>query len=368
MSAPPRLTLLIVAINAERELARILPEMRGIGDELVIGIDDTTTDGSAAVARQFTDRIYPVPHESFRGRGRPDDLNPIECMLPYCRGEWLLRIDQDETFSPHWRDRTYVDRLLNDRTATQYLIPRRLALPPGDRYIATGHWFPDFQLRLYRNVPSLIEFNRHVHDRPRIAGEQHCLSDAWIVHWDPVWYGRERREAKARLYWELGYTQEQWPFENYEELVYRTRPLEFQYPQPSPVLVEARRQNGPFFAALEILDYPDVMLAGRKEPILLAIKNCSNRRFRPSSVFVRRGNVFPSYHWYSAADRRPYQFDGEREELPRPLEPGEWTTCFMSVIAPKDPGEYLLQPDVVEELVAWFSEYSEIPMYPVRVV
>src|SRR5450759_2105702 len=118
-----RLTLLILAINAEKELARILPELCRIGDELAIGIDDTTTDATAEIARQFTDRIYPVPHAGFRGRGRPEDLNAVECMLPHCRGDWVLRVDQDETLSPLWHDRDYVSGLLDDRAATQYWIP-----------------------------------------------------------------------------------------------------------------------------------------------------------------------------------------------------------------------------------------------------
>ena len=78
MSHSPRLTLLILAINAEKELARILPELRNIGDELVIGIDDTTTDTTAEVARQFSARFNPVPQEGFRGRGGADDLNAVE--------------------------------------------------------------------------------------------------------------------------------------------------------------------------------------------------------------------------------------------------------------------------------------------------
>ena len=39
MSDHPRLTLLILAINAEKELARILPELREIADELVVALN-----------------------------------------------------------------------------------------------------------------------------------------------------------------------------------------------------------------------------------------------------------------------------------------------------------------------------------------
>jgi hypothetical protein len=138
LSTHPRLTLLILAINAEKELAHILPELRDIGDELVIGIDDTTTDRTAEVARKFTAQTHAVPHEGFRGRGGANDLNAVECMLPYCNGDWLLRVDQDETLSALWHEPSFVSSLLQDRAATKYEIPRRLVVPPGDRYMVRG--------------------------------------------------------------------------------------------------------------------------------------------------------------------------------------------------------------------------------------
>src|SRR5579883_603958 len=126
-----RLTVLVLAWNAQDKLARFLPELTGVGDELVVAIDDTTTDGSADVARRFTDKVYPVPHISFFGRGRAEDLNAVECMLPYCAGDWVLRVDKDETLSPQWHDRGYVEALLSDRAATHVCIPRRMVVPPG---------------------------------------------------------------------------------------------------------------------------------------------------------------------------------------------------------------------------------------------
>ncbi len=245
-----RLTLLVLALNSEKLLERFLPELRGIGDELVVGIDDTTTDGSAAMARRFTDRVHPVPHAGFLGRGRPDDLNAVECMLPYCHGDWLLRIDQDETLSPLWHDPAYVAGLLDDRWATQYWIPRRMVVPPGDRFICGGMWYPDYQLRLYRNIPSLVEFNRKPHDRPRVAGERRFLVDSWILHW---------KDDRPR----------------YAEEAIRTRPLDFVYPPAASAAADGMDGTA-FRASLEILDYPRQMRASSMEPVLVSVTNRSD--------------------------------------------------------------------------------------------
>ena len=365
MTDHPRLTLLILAINAEKELARILPELRDIGDELVIGIDDTTTDATAEVARRFTTQIHPVPHDGFRGHGGPDALNAVECMLPYCNGDWLLRVDQDETLSALWHDPSYVSRLLDDRDATQYGIPRRLVVPPGDRYVSSGRWYPDYQLRLYRNIPSLIQFNRRPHDRPRIAGEARLLSDSWILHWDPVWYTRQRRDQKVEFYRDLGYSKEDYYL--HDEQVFQTRPLDYVYPRSSSGPADAANGSSPFHASLELLDWPDVLQAGKLEPLLIDVRNNSNRPFRPSSTFVRPANVYLAHHWYTAG-RELHWWEGVRHDLPKPLQPGESAAYFVNVLAPEQPGDYLFQPDLVEENVAWFSSHCPMPLYPLRVV
>jgi len=365
LSDYPTLTLLILAINAEEELTRVLPQLCDIGGELVIGIDDTTRDRTAEVARRFTDRIYPVPHAGFCGRGGADDVNAVECMLPHCRGDWVLRIDQDETLSPLWHDRDYVTRLLLDRTATHFRLPRRWVVPPGNRYIANRHWMPDYQLRLIRNIASLVAFNRTPHAPAAVAGEGRSLTDSWILHWDYVWHNRAAREAKVEFYRALEtYTGEE--FYLYEDQQYTTRSLDYVYPLPSAGSAEATSGDTRFQARLEVLDQPEVLRAGESEPVLIAIRNCSSRLFRPSSKLVRPGNVSLSYHWYTPR-REIHQWEGQRFDLPMPVYPGECAACFVSIKAPEKPGEYLFQPDLVEEGVDWFSNHCRMPYHPMPV-
>lgn len=53
----------------------------------------------------------------------------------------------------------------------------------------------------------------------------------------------------------------------------------------------------------------------------------------------------------SPRDRRP-----ERADLPHSIKPGESVTLDMSVVAPEAPGDYLLNFDLVQELLFWFSD------------
>ncbi len=71
-------------------------------------------------------------------------------------------------------------------------------------------------------------------------------------------------------------------------------------------------------------------------------------------------NIYLSYHILST-DGEVLEQDGSRSAL-EPVESGEEMTEQLSVIAPTAAGEYILEIDIVEEAVAWFSELGMEPI------
>jgi len=74
-------------------------------------------------------------------------------------------------------------------------------------------------------------------------------------------------------------------------------------------------------------------------------------------------NPRPDNKFYLAAGNRWLKADGSlqtnmdgRYGLVKDLKPGEETEVPLVITAPKDPGEYTLEIDLVQEQVAWFSE------------
>jgi glycosyltransferase involved in cell wall biosynthesis len=359
-----KLSVLLFTINGQDKLNRVLPGLSSIGDELVIGIDDSTTDDSAAVARRYTDCAHTVRHEGFWAT-KPGVPTVTEEMMARCSGDWILTVDHDETLSPHWNDRAYVRSLLQDQYATHYWIPRRWVVPPGDRFISNRHWYPDYQLRLFRNLPSIIQFGQSPHDVNIVAGESRSLTRAWIEHWDLVWHSREERNSKVALY-------EQWApyscaeFYQYEDYEYETRALDYVH-DGAPRLARSVPVNR-YSIVIDVLESSSVMHAGELASVLLAITNYSDRILTSSAVFIRPPNVWISYHWYSAGDSpQTHYWEGMRSSLPVNLKPGQSTELFMQVKVPSVAGDYLLQPDLVEENVAWYSNHCAIPKVPITV-
>ena len=363
-----RLTIWTATINGEEKLRRVLPGLRALADQLVVGIDDTTIDNSAAIASEFADTVVSCPHRCFQFDGMPDHINPMEYGISYCKGDWILRVDHDETLGPGWGDKDRIERLLSDRVVTNYWIARRWAVPPGDRFISSVPWHPDYQVRLYRNIPSLIRFTKRVHEHTTMLGESHRLTREWLIHWDLVWHTRRQREQKVEFCATRSiYTGADYYL--YEGRQYETLPIDYVSPAAAPA-PHKQPLPDPMACSIEILELPTAMRPGERVFVWLNIRNLSSRALHPGSPGVYAPNAGVSYHWYRESDGTPviYSWDHPRCDLPTRLAPGESAGMYLPVQAPQEPGEYLLQADLVEEGIAWASGSIQIASYRVRIL
>ncbi len=115
-----------------------------------------------------------------------------------------------------------------------------------------------------------------------------------------------------------------------------------------------------FKAQLTLPEAPAKLRAGQKETVQVRIRNASDVFWwsRGGEVNDRSDNWF-----YIAAGNRWLKPDGSlvtdmdgRYGISKDLKPGEETEVPLVVTAPKEPGDYLLEVDLVQEQVAWFSD------------
>ena len=69
-----------------------------------------------------------------------------------------------------------------------------------------------------------------------------------------------------------------------------------------------------------------------------------------------------SSRWFKADSSIPHSDWYGRSELPHPLPPQGVITLPLAVVAPAEPGDYKLQIDLVQELVAWFGGKGAVPL------
>ena len=115
-----------------------------------------------------------------------------------------------------------------------------------------------------------------------------------------------------------------------------------------------------FKAEITLLDPPAKLRAGQKETVRVKVKNASDVMWWARGA---RANTRPDNKFYVAAGDRWLKSDGSlltnmdgRYGIPKDLAPGEETELPLLITAPKEPGDYTLEVDLVQEQVAWFSE------------
>ncbi len=125
--------------------------------------------------------------------------------------------------------------------------------------------------------------------------------------------------------------------------------------------VPAALPDNAFKAVITIAEPPAKLRSGQKQTIQVKVKNASD------VLWYARGaasNDAPSNKFYLAVGNRWLEANGDklvsdmdgRYGLDRDLKPGEETELPLTVTAPKTPGDYTLEIDLVQEQVAWFHE------------
>lgn len=132
----------------------------------------------------------------------------------------------------------------------------------------------------------------------------------------------------------------------------------------TPPDVPSALPNKAFKAQITIVDPPAKLRVGQKETVHVKIKNDSDVTWWSRGARV---NMRPDNKFYIAAGNRWLKADGSlvtnmdgRYGIPKDLAPGEETETPLVITAPTDPGDYILEVDVIQEQVAWFSDKGSV--------
>ncbi len=134
------LSILIVTKNAEGVIGKALESLQGLGDELVV-IDSGSTDGTVRIVQKFTKNVF---MHSFQH----DFSNLRNFGLSKVTSDWVLVLDADEELGEEAKRE--IPDLIRNKTIDGYWFRRKTFLAPG-RYLRYGFFYPDWQLRLFRN-------------------------------------------------------------------------------------------------------------------------------------------------------------------------------------------------------------------------
>jgi glycosyltransferase involved in cell wall biosynthesis len=150
---------LSVTIITKNEAADIGAALKSVAwaDEIIV-VDSQSTDGTVAIARQYTDRVVV--------REWPGYVAQKNYAASIVSHDWVLSLDADERVTPALASEI-ASVLAKEPVHAAFRMPR-VTWHLG-RWIRTTDWYPDYQLRLYDRRAGEWT-GRYVHEGVSVRG------------------------------------------------------------------------------------------------------------------------------------------------------------------------------------------------------
>ena len=161
----PLLSVAMIAFNEERIIEQTLTSIQNWVDEIIV-VDSKSTDSTLSILEMFSVRLY---QKDWEGYAKQKNF-----AISKCTGDWILVLDADEIVSDSLRDEI-LKTIKNPGIKTGFFIPRKLYI--GKRWIKYGGYYPDCQLRLFKNNIGGHFPDRVVHESIIIKGQKDYLNN-----------------------------------------------------------------------------------------------------------------------------------------------------------------------------------------------
>jgi glycosyltransferase involved in cell wall biosynthesis len=129
---------IVVCFNEEDRIRDCLESLRWC-DEVVV-VDSFSTDGTAEICRQYTDRVIQRRWAGYRDQK--------EFAHSQATKDWVFLVDSDERVPAELRDEIQQALRRSDGEVAAYSIPRLVHYL--GRWWRRGGWYPDYDVRIFR--------------------------------------------------------------------------------------------------------------------------------------------------------------------------------------------------------------------------
>jgi hypothetical protein len=367
----------MTASRDEATVRAILDLLRPVVDEIVLGVDAREADRILGTCGDLADRAYVYEFEGTVERY-------IAWLHHRCSGDWILRLDDDELPSAALMEA--LPELAGDRRHSLLLTPVRQLFPTRDQFIVSHPWHPDYRPRLVRNVPGLWTFTGKVHSVPIALGERSRIPESPIYHLhfaDPesrdsrIAMAAERERLAPALMTECypvnalsvpelwsGVQTAAVPDEDavlIERIAVPARPKPIparpaeRIPPHEAARMLAKRtlSTDAYRAEIDISPARRHLAAGTVAHIEAHVRNLGDEYWPPAHQ--SEPPIRLTYRWLAADGETVVDPEGLRTPFEETVLPGERTVAMLAVEVPDEPGRYVLEVDIVHELVRWFE-------------
>ncbi len=131
-----KLSLVIIALNEEKNIAKCLEAASSVADEIII-IDSLSTDRTAETSESFGAKVIQHPFENF--------VKQKNIAIDAASNDWILSLDADEILST---ELCLSIKTIKENPAFDGYFMNRLTNYCG-KWVYHCGWYPDAKLRLF---------------------------------------------------------------------------------------------------------------------------------------------------------------------------------------------------------------------------
>lgn len=198
------ISVVIVALNEQDWIENCLLSAKQIADEIIVVVDDRTTDKTAEIAKKMGAKVF---INKFTGFSQMKNF-----AFSKAASDWIFSLDGDERISKELA--VQIKNIVN-QPATKYsgfLIPRQNILL-GQK-VRFGGWWPDPVVRLAKK-DQILGWEGDLHEELKFKGETGRLSGALyhLSHRGITWMletSVKYTETEARLRFNAGHPPVVW--------------------------------------------------------------------------------------------------------------------------------------------------------------
>lgn len=177
----PEISAIINTYNEKSNIDICLKRLK-LADEIII-VDMYSSDKTIEISKKYKVKIYYHKNHYHVEPAR-------NYAISKATKEWVLVLDADESLSPNAEER--IKQIVLDKKTDGYSFPRRVYINENI-YLKYGYFYPDYQLRLFRNNGK-IKYSGKIHEQPVIPKEKikyidsieilhntsHCKYDSYL--------------------------------------------------------------------------------------------------------------------------------------------------------------------------------------------
>jgi Glycosyl transferase family 2 len=352
----PTLSGCVLTRNSEQRLKPLLNLLSTFCDEIVVGVDGASNDRTLEVACSNADKVFSFQHSGTLAGAR---------MLPfkYATSDWLFSIDDDEGLEADFGQ--LLHSIMELPITHAWFMRKWIVNTNPSRFLSDEPWFPDWQLRLFRNDSSLVRKPTSPHSGYKVVGPAHREERAALLHFEPMLIDEDQRAKKLQNYLKQGAHPD-------SAIQYAPKDLEREVsitslPAISPVSAAIKRAS--YDVDVQNVRVPQplgwgceftIISHAREVPTMLRVyaevevRNTGTLSWMPPNIH-RPTNLGISFH-ILRPNGSMLQFENIRFIIDRLVRPGEVFKLYCWLDNFPTSGEYILEWDMVSDGECWFVQ------------